>query len=164
MARFGRLPRPASRAGAGASTPDLAQRPAQPRLLLVVERVVKLLQHRAHAHYCKYRRSSRSVTAANRRMGSSGRSPGQEAAISCAIAADLSRIASRPARCPALGGAARAIARMIQSAVPAAGSAHVGALRSVAACPRPSAASAVICAGCGSPCRSRCRCSSLNEA
>src|SRR6266404_1673053 len=34
----------------GAGISDLAQRPVETRLLLVVERIVELLQHRAHGH------------------------------------------------------------------------------------------------------------------
>jgi len=35
----------------GAGLPGLAQRPVEPRLLLVAERIVELLQRRAHAHH-----------------------------------------------------------------------------------------------------------------
>ena len=37
----------------GTRAPDLAQRPVETGLLLVVERIVKLLQRRAHAHHRK---------------------------------------------------------------------------------------------------------------
>ena len=106
--------------------------------------------------------SRRSFAAAKRAMGSSRCvSLGQEPAISCAMGTDLCRSASKPARCCSC--AAGVIACIVRSAVPAAGSAHAGARRSMIVCPCPSLAPAAIPADSNSPRRRRCRSSSVSE-
>src|SRR5438045_1149359 len=80
--------------------------------------------------------SRRSVAAATRPIASGRGSLGQEAATSRAIAADCIRIASTPPRCCS-PGAARSIARIIQSATPALGSTHISPRPSAVPWPRP---------------------------